>query len=134
MGFSCQVASVVLGAVEYLVAGLALLRTEGCLTLVGSSMEVHLVVMLGGAEDIARFAHYYLGSSLGKMTATLATLAAVNSLLYASRGGVRDAKDGAAWNLSSVAAVDSTGRGVKARLANAGILEKAVKERFRTKW
>ncbi len=46
----------VLGAVEDLVAGLALLRTEGRLTLVGSGMEVQLVVMLGGAEDIARFA------------------------------------------------------------------------------
>ncbi len=65
----------VLGAVEYLVAGLALLRTEGCLTLVGSGMEVQLVVMVGGAEDIAGVALDYLGSSLGKTTATLATLA-----------------------------------------------------------
>ncbi len=43
-----------------------------------------------------------------------------------------DAQDVAAWNLDSVVAVDSTGRCVKARLANAGILEKAVKEGFRT--
>ncbi len=44
---------------------------------------------------------------------------------------VRDAQDVAAWNLDSVVAVDSAGRCVKARLANAGILEKAVKEGFR---
>ncbi len=68
-------------------------------------MEVQLVVMLGGAEDIARFALDYLGSSLGKTTATLATLAAVDSHLYASTGGVRDAQDEAAWNLGSVVAV-----------------------------
>ncbi len=81
MGLSRQVASVVLGAVEYLVAGLALLRTEGSLTLVGSGMEVQLVVILGRAEDIACFALDYLGSSLGKTTATLTTLAVVDSPL-----------------------------------------------------
>ncbi len=41
----------------------------------GSGVEVQLVVMLGGAEHIARFALDYLGSSLGNTMVTLATLA-----------------------------------------------------------
>ncbi len=92
----------VLGAVEYLVAGLALLRTKGCLTLVGSGMEVQLVVILGGADDIARSHLIILGSSLGKTDGDLGDLGGGGQLLYASRGGVRDAQDGAAWNLGSV--------------------------------
>ncbi len=78
------------GYVKYLVAGLALLGTGGRLALVGFCMEVQLVMVLCGVEDVARFAPVYLGGSLRETSSTVTTLQTMNSLLDASAGGVQD--------------------------------------------